>query len=96
MFRPKQLSKSALFCTQVSGLKSLIHSNEFILIRRCLSLFENQYNDEMEAEVQRLEAKGRAVDAGHPEWENACALCGCELKSRTVARCEICSLQKLQ
>jgi len=42
-------------------------------------MFESQYNDEMEAEVRRLEGKQRAVAAGHPEWENACKGCGCEL-----------------
>lgn len=31
-------------------------------------MFESQYNDEMEAEVKRLEAQMRAVNAGHPEW----------------------------
>ena len=29
-------------------------------------MFEEQYNDEMEAEVRRLEAKNRAMAAGHP------------------------------
>ena len=29
-------------------------------------MFEVHYNDEMEAEVQRLEAKIRAIAAGHP------------------------------
>ena len=42
-------------------------------------MFEAQYNDEMEAEIRRLEAKKRAIAAGHPEWENACARCGCQL-----------------
>jgi len=51
-------------------------------------MFEVQYNDEMEAEVLRLEAQGRAVAAGHPEWLNACAVCGCRLASTTVARCD--------
>lgn len=36
-------------------------------------------NDEMETEVKRLEAQMRAINAGHPEWANACAICGCEL-----------------
>ena len=30
------------------------------------------YNYEMEAEVKRLEAHARAVNAGHPECANAC------------------------
>jgi hypothetical protein len=34
-------------------------------------MFESQYNDEMEAEVKRLEAQMRANEAGHPEWVNA-------------------------
>jgi hypothetical protein len=42
-------------------------------------MFESQYNDEMEAEVRRLEGKQRAIAAGHPEWDNACAGCRCEL-----------------
>ena len=53
-------------------------------------MFEAQYNDEMEAEVKRLEAQQRAVAAGHPEWVNACAGCGCELKAVDIDRCERC------
>lgn len=53
-------------------------------------MFETQYNDEMEAEVRRLEAKKRAADAGHPEWENACALCGIELQLLDFVICSIC------
>jgi hypothetical protein len=52
-------------------------------------MFESQYNDEMAAEVRRLEAKARALAAGHPEWDNACAVCGCELASR-IDRCADC------
>lgn len=47
-------------------------------------MFESQYNDEMEAEVRRLEGKLRAIAAGHPEWDNACAECGCELPVNAV------------
>lgn len=50
-------------------------------------MFENQYNGEMEAEVKRLEAKSRAVAAGHPEWRKACSACHCEL---TVIDAESC------
>ena len=53
-------------------------------------MFESQYNDEMEAEVKRLEAQMRAINAGHPEWVNACALCKCELINTDVNRCEQC------
>lgn len=53
-------------------------------------MFESQYNDEMEAEVLRLEAKNRAVAAGHPEWDNACAACLCQLPQGAAARCENC------
>lgn len=53
-------------------------------------MFEVQYNDEMEAEVKRLEAQQRAVAVGHPEWVNACAACGCELKAVDFDRCERC------
>lgn len=53
-------------------------------------MFEAQYNEEMEAEVRRLEAKNRAVAAGHPEWDNACAGCGCQLLSTAVDRCDAC------
>ena len=42
-------------------------------------MFEQQYDEQMEAEIKRLEAKQRAVAAGHPEWDNACAACGREL-----------------
>lgn len=56
-------------------------------------MFEVHYNDEMEAEVRRLEARNRAVAAGHPEWVNACAVCGCEVQRVDVERCERCSVQ---
>ena len=52
-------------------------------------MFEQQYSDEMEAEVRRLEGKQRAVAAGHPEWANACAHCRCELPLE-MDRCERC------
>lgn len=54
-------------------------------------MFENQYNEQMAAEIERLEAKGRALAAGHPGWDNACAACGCELKSVSQSLCERCS-----
>ena len=54
-------------------------------------MFESQYNDEMEAEVKRLEAQMRAVNAGHPEWVNACAVCGCELNAHDIDKCDQCS-----
>lgn len=57
-------------------------------------MFESQYNDEMEAEVRRLEARMRAVNAGHPEWVNACALCGCELTANDADRCKQCQPEK--
>ena len=54
-------------------------------------MFESHYNDEMEAEVKRLEAKQRATAAGHPEWENACAGCGCRLTGIEAVTCSRCS-----
>lgn len=54
-------------------------------------MFENQYNDEMEAEVRRLEAKQRAVAAGHPEWVNACISCNCQLPTVEPALCQHCA-----
>jgi len=53
-------------------------------------MFENQYNDEMEAEVRRLEAQHRAAAVGHPEWINACAVCGCQLPAVEPAVCQHC------
>lgn len=53
-------------------------------------MFENQYNEEMEAEVRRLEAKKRAADAGHPEWDNACKTCGCQLTGWQSENCGDC------
>ena len=53
-------------------------------------MFESQYNDEMALEVQRLEAKNRAIAVGHPEWANACSACGCELKLPGISKCERC------
>lgn len=57
-------------------------------------MFEVQYNEEMEAEVQRLEAKNWAMAAGHPELDNACGLCGCRLSSTPVATCDQCLLSE--
>lgn len=54
-------------------------------------MFESQYNDEMEAEVKRLEAKMRAINAGHPEWDNACPVCGCKLESLDAVKCDQCN-----
>lgn len=54
-------------------------------------MFESQYNDEMEAEVKRLEAKMRAINAGHPKWINACVTCGCELINLDSVKCSRCS-----
>jgi hypothetical protein len=53
-------------------------------------MFEVQYNDEMEAEIRRLEARNRAIAAGHPEWDNACAVCGCELTESSGDTCGQC------
>ncbi len=53
-------------------------------------MFENQYNEEMEAEVKRLEARQRAEASGHPEWDNACAKCGCRLEGAALEACEEC------
>jgi hypothetical protein len=53
-------------------------------------MFESQYNDEMEAEVRRLDAKQRAILSGHPEWLNACATCGRELKTLDSVKCDKC------
>lgn len=57
---------------------------------KVMLMFESQYNDEMEAEVQRLEARQRALAAGRPEWANACAACGGELHLVAAATCDRC------
>ena len=57
-------------------------------------MFESQYNDEMEAEVKRLEAKMRAINAGHPEWDNACCKCRRELQGTKADRCDQCRLEQ--
>jgi hypothetical protein len=54
-------------------------------------MFEVHYNEEMEAEVKRLEAHNRAVAAGHPEWANACASCGREMMRIDLEQCARCS-----
>ena len=59
-------------------------------------MFESQYNDEMEAEVKRLEAQMRANEARHPEWVNACAACGCELTEIDHSRCKGCDENRRQ
>ncbi len=56
-------------------------------------MFEVQYNEEMEAEVRRLEAKQRAAAAGHPEWVNACRVCGNELVTPDRSVCKGCEQQ---
>lgn len=53
-------------------------------------MFETQYNEEMEAEVRRLDAKQRAIAVGHPEWDNACKLCGCRLDGTKDEVCTGC------
>jgi len=53
-------------------------------------MFESQYNDEMEAEVRRLDAKQRAIAAGHPDWDNACKKCGCRLNGVQPDTCDGC------
>ena len=53
-------------------------------------MFETQYNEEIEAEVRRLDAKQRAISAGHPEWENACNKCGCRLNGVKLDVCDDC------
>ena len=52
-------------------------------------MFEQQYDEEMSAEIRRLEGKQRAAAAGHPEWQNACAGCGCEITVK-AERCAPC------
>lgn len=52
-------------------------------------MFESQYNEEMEAEVRRLDAKQRAISAGHPEWDNACKQCGRRLEGVIDVQCPI-------
>ena len=54
-------------------------------------MFESQYNEEMEAEVRRLDAKQRAISAGHPEWDNACKKCGCRLDEQKEEVCINCA-----
>ena len=54
-------------------------------------MFETQYNEEMEAEVRRLDAKQRAISAGHPEWDNACRVCCCRLEGTRDAVCVKCA-----
>lgn len=53
-------------------------------------MFETQYNEEMEAEVKRLDAKQRAIAAGHPNWNNACKRCQCELDGIQDDMCAKC------
>ena len=57
-------------------------------------MFEAQYNEEMETEVKRLEAKQRATLAGHPEWDNACSSCQCELNGTDLVQCIKCGTKK--
>lgn len=53
-------------------------------------MFETHYNEEMEAEVKRLEAQQRAIGVGHPEWDNACKICGCRIAGCVEDSCEQC------
>jgi len=43
-------------------------------------MFEQQYDDEMAAQIRMLESKRRAAAVGQPEWDNACGECGCRLQ----------------
>ncbi len=66
-------------------------SDPTLPVEQVTVMFESQYNDEMEAEVMRLEAQKRASDVGHPEWENACRVCGCRINGTRVATCTKCA-----
>lgn len=57
-------------------------------------MFETHYNEEMAAEVRRVEAAARATAAGHPEWRNACSVCGCELSVVDRSCCEQCLVNR--
>ncbi len=59
-------------------------------MRHEVAMFESQYNEERAAEVKRLEARQRAIKAGHPEWGNACANCGCQFHGTEEATCDDC------
>jgi len=59
-------------------------------------MFECQYNEEMQQEVLRLEAKKRAVAAGHPQWDNACTSCGSRLTIIEIALCGNCDQESLK
>jgi hypothetical protein len=59
-------------------------------IREVPGMFEQQYDEQMTAEIRRLEGQQRAAAAGHPEWQNACPECGCQLEVQ-VDRCEHCA-----
>jgi hypothetical protein len=51
-------------------------------------MFEVHYNNELEAEVLRLETKKLAMAAEHHKWDNACEERGCQLQS--ITKCEGC------
>lgn len=55
-----------------------------------LQVFEQQYDEQMTAEIRRLEGKQRATAAGHPEWDNACPGCGCQLQVEADS-CALCA-----
>ena len=81
------LSGEALLPVRAQSTKSA--PNSLFPVKVTL-MFESQYNDEMEAEIQRLEARQRALAAGHPEWANACAACGSELHPVDAVTCDRC------
>lgn len=43
-------------------------------------------------EEQRIKGKVVATVVGHPEWENVCVSCGCEIKISDGKTCQRCSL----
>lgn len=49
-------------------------------------MFEVQYNDEMEAEIKRLEAEALAKPVGHPGYVNGCNISDRNTESTSVAR----------
>jgi len=57
-------------------------------------MFETQYNEEMEAEARKLDAKQRSINAGHPEWDNACKVCNSRILNLKDDICEICRAKK--
>jgi len=57
-----------------------------------MSFIESWATAMRQLQETKIRAKTRATLFGHPEWENACTRCGCELNIFDGDTCKTCSI----